>query len=227
MSSVSEVDAVDAKDVFNDPQVAPLAEAIAAGDRARVRDLADSVDLSSCGDKRVTLLQWALLNQNLDGLNALLDAGADPSQPGMDGDTVVHYAAKANDAAYLRALLAHGVDPDVVNANSGASPLHGALKGERLEQFRALLAAGADPDLADCSGNTALHVAALINEPERVIDLLNAGASPLARNAQGVTFQRYLFMTRLELLNAETSHSWETVLDWLHAHRIPLDMQST
>ncbi len=227
MSAVAEIRVVDANEVFADPKITPLAEAIAAGDITSVRDLAKSVDLSSLGDKHVTLLQWALLNQSLEGLNALLDAGADPSQPGMDGDTVVHYAAMANDAAYLQALLAHGVDPNVVNADSGASPLHGALKGERLEQFRALLAAGADPDLADFSGNTALHVAGLINEPERVIDLLDAGASPLARNAQGVTFQRYLFMTRLELLNADTSRAWEAVLDWLHAHRIPLDMQSS
>ena len=180
---------LDAKEVFAEPKVAALAEAIVAGDVTSVRDLAKSVDLSSFGDKHVTLLQWALLNQSLEGLNALPDAGADPSQPGMDGDTVVRFAAMANAPAYLQALLAYGVDPNVVNVDSGASPLHGALKSERLEQFRALLAAGAAPDLADHSGNTALHVAGLVNEPERVIDLLNAGARPLARNAQGVTSQ--------------------------------------
>ena len=102
-------------------------------------------------------------------------------------------------------------------------PLRAALMGERGEQFRALLAAGADPDLADRLGNTPLHVAGQINEPERALDLLNAGADPMARNAQGVTFQRYLFMTRAALLNAETRRSREAVEAWLTTHQIPLE----
>ena len=216
-------DAVDARIVFTDPRVAELAEAVADGDILRIRDLAAGVDLSTRGDKHVTLLQWALLNRSFAGMKALLDAGADPTQSGMDSDTVVHMAAMANDATYLTELLARGVNPNVRNPESGAGPLRAALMGERDEQFRALLAAGADPDLADRLGNTPLHVAGQINEPERALDLLNAGADPMARNAQGVTFQRYLFMTRAALLNAETRRSREAVEAWLTTHQIPLE----
>ena len=216
-------DAVDARIVFTDPRVAELAEAVADGDILRIRDLAAGVDLSTRGDKHVTLLQWALLNRSFAGMKALLDAGADPTQSGMDSDTVVHMAAMANDATYLTELLARGVNPNVRNPESGAGPLRAALMGERGEQFRALLAAGADPDLADRLGNTPLHVAGQINEPERALDLLNAGADPMARNAQGVTFQRYLFMTRAALLNAETRRSREAVEAWLTTHQIPLE----
>ncbi len=216
-------DAVDARIVFADPNVVALAEAVADGDAARVQTLAAGVDLSIRGDKNVTLLQWAVLNQSLAGMKALLDAGADPTQAGMDNDTVVHMAAMANDAAYLSELLARGVNPNVRNAESGAGPLRAALMGERDEQFRVLLAAGADPDLADRMGNTPLHVAGQINEPQRALDLLNAGADPMARNAQGVTFQRYLFMTRAALLNAETRSSREAVEAWLTAHHISLE----
>ena len=216
-------DAVDARIVFTDPRVAELAEAVADGDTLRIRDLAAGVDLSTRGDKHVTLLQWALLNRSFAGMKALLDAGADPTQSGMDSDTVVHMAAMANDATYLTELLARGVNPNVRNPESGAGPLRAALMGERGEQFRALLAAGADPDLADRLGNTPLHVAGQINEPERALDLLNAGADPMARNAQGVTFQRYLFMTRAALLNAETRRSREAVEAWLTTHQIPLE----
>jgi ankyrin repeat protein len=162
-------------------------------------------------------------NKRLDSLKALLDAGADPLQPGMDGDTVVHFAAKANDPAYLDALLARGVDPNVGNAITGAGPLSAALMGEAEPQFRALLKAGADPNRADRMGNTALHVAGQINEPARALDLLEAGADPQARNAQGVTFQRYLFMTRAALLNAETRRDREAVEAWLKARGIPLE----
>lgn len=216
-------DAVDVRAVFADPRLAKLAEAVADGDAARVRTFAAGVDLSARGDKNVTLLQWALLNRSLAGMKALLDAGADPAQPGMDNDTVVHMAAMANDASYLSELLARGVDPNIRNPESGAGPLRSALMGERDEQFRALLAAGADPGLADRLGNTPLHVAGQINEPARALDLLNAGADPMARNAQGVTFQRYLFMTRAALLNAETRRQREAVEAWLTAHNIPLE----
>ena len=181
-------DAVDARMVFAVPRVAELAEAVADGDIARIHTLAVGTDLSTRGDKNVTLLQWALLNRSLAGMKALLDAGADPSQTGVDGDTVMHMAAMANDTAYLSELLARGVDPNLRNAESGAVPLRAALMGERDEQFRALLAAGADPDIADRLGNTPLHVAGQIKEPARALDLLNAGADPMARNAQGVTF---------------------------------------
>jgi uncharacterized protein len=223
MSATAKVRAVDAREVFADPAVAALAEEVAHGDAAQVRDLAKGVDLSATGDKHVTLLQWALLNKRLDSMKALLDAGADPLQPGMDNDTVVHMAAMANDGVYLSELLARKVDPNVANPVSGAGPLRAALMGERDEQFRALLAAGADPDMADRMGNTPLHVAGQINEPARALDLLKAGADPMARNAQGVTFQRYLFMTRAALLNADTRRDREAVEAWLAAHDIPLE----
>lgn len=214
---------VAAHEVFADPQVAALADAVAQGDAPRVHALAPAVDLSARGDKQVTLLQWAVLNRSLAGMKALLDAGADPRQTGMDGDTVVHTAAMADDPTYLAELLARHVDPDLPNAGNGAGPLRAALMGDRETQFRALLAAGANPNRADRLGNTPLHVAGQINEPARALDLLEAGADPAARNAQGVTFQRYLFMTKPALLNAETRRRREAVEAWLAAHGIALE----
>ena len=214
---------VAARDVFSDPHVAALAEAVASGDAARVRALASEADLAARGDRQVTLLQWAVLNRSLAGMKALLDAGANPRETGMDGDTVVHTAAMADDPSYLAELLARHVDPDVPNASNGAGPLRAALMGDRETQFRALLAAGANPNLADRLGNTPLHVAGQINEPARALDLLEAGADPAARNAQGATFQRYLFMTKPALLNAETRRRREAVEAWLTAHGIALE----
>jgi hypothetical protein len=214
---------VDVNRIFADPAVARLADAAASGDRARVAELARSVDLAARGDDGVTLLQWALFNKSADGLEALLDAGADPNQIGLDGDTVVHLAALANDDRYLTILLAKGANPNVAHGDTGATPLRSALMGERIEQFRALLAAGADPDRPDRMGNTPLHVAGQINEPARALDLLKAGADPMARNLQGATFQRYLFMTRVDLLNAETRRDREAVQAWLTEHGIAVE----
>lgn len=214
---------VSPRDIFPDPRAADLAEALVDGDPGKVRALAATSDLAVHGDQRITLLQWALLNRNLEGMQALLDAGADPAQPGMDGDTVVHFAAMFDDPRFLEALLARGVDPDTANGDTGAVPLRSTLVADRETQFRMLLSAGADPDRADLIGNTPLHVAGLVNQPQRVLALLDAGADPARRNAQDVTFQRYLFMPRPDLLEAEASRAWESVLSWLFAHDIPLD----
>lgn len=215
--------AVNVNQIFPDPAVARLAEAAARGDRRRVAELAPGVNLAAQGDDGVTLLQWALLNKSADGMEALLDAGADPNQVGLDGDTVVHLAAMADDSRYLALLLARGADPNVAHGETRATPLRDALIGEREPQFRALLAAGADPNRADRMGNTPLHVAGQINEPARALDLLNAGADPAARNLQNATFQRYLFMTRVSLLNAETRRDREAVQAWLTARGIDVE----
>ncbi len=223
MPAAAPAQIVSPQQVFADAAAARLAEAIASGDIANVRLLAAKTDLSVRGDKDVTLLHWALLNRQPQSMRVLLEAGADPAQPGVDGDTVLHLAAMANDVTYLELLLQHGASANAVNPQSGANALRSALMGERPQQFQMLLKAGANPNHADQLGNTPLHVAGQVNEPERALELLRAGADPAARNAQGVTFQRYLFMTKSALLNAETRRQREAVEAWLREHRIPLE----
>ncbi len=178
---------------------------------------------NAVGEKGVSALQWAMLTQNKERFEALLAAGADAGHADDTGDTVMLYAAKANDATYLDVLLAHHVDPNGANPLSGRTPLMVALLGERQAQFHKLLAAGANPNLADRSGDTALHVAAQINENQAVLELLKAGADPAARNKQGVTFQRYLNMTPTKLLSEDARVQRQAVQSWLVAHKIPIE----
>jgi uncharacterized protein len=180
-------------------------------------------NVNAHGDKNVTLLQWALLNESTAGMEALLAAGADPAQPGMDSDTVVHLAAMASDPKYLELLLKRGADPNAHNGVTRATPLVSALIGKRETQFRDLLAAGADPNAADRTGNTALHQAAKINEPQRVLDLLKAGANPTATNTMGATFQHFLFRAPDQAVTPEVRRGREAVRDWLRMHHIPIE----
>lgn len=222
INAASRPERVDPATIFNDPQAAALAAAMAEGDDTRTEALIPQVSLSVNGDRQVTLLQWALLHGNRHAVRALLKAGADPAQPGLDDDTVMHMAAMTEDPGYLSDLLASGADPDTPHPVSGATPLHAALRGDRAAQFHQLLAAHADPGRADRSGNTPLHMAGMIAAPDRVLALLQAGADPASRNAQGLTFQHFLFMERLDLLNASASAQWESVVKWLEAHNVPL-----
>ena len=174
---------------------------------------------------RPAMSQHIFLGAAPNGVRAMLDAGGDPLAPDRDGDTAVHYAAMARNPAYLELFLARGLSPDTPNRKSGRTPLMSAMLAESDRQFAALLAAGASVALADVTGNTPLHVAAQINEPRYVLALLEAGAPATARNAQGQTFQRYLFMTPDRLLNAETLQSRRAVIAWLLRSGIALETQ--
>jgi hypothetical protein len=56
-----------------------------------------------------------------------------------------------------------------------------------------------------------------------VLLLLERGANPNARNAQGETFQTYFFKTPAASLTAEAKQNREAVVAWLRAHQIPLE----
>jgi ankyrin repeat protein len=101
---------LNAKQMFSDPAAARVASAVASGDMATVAALIKSgASPDAIGEQGVSLLQWAMLTRNKTGFEALLAAGADPAHADQSGDTVMHYAAKANDDWYLDVLLAHGV----------------------------------------------------------------------------------------------------------------------
>ncbi|QWP77826.1 ankyrin repeat domain-containing protein [Lysobacter sp. K5869] len=218
------VRAMRASQAFSSPAAAGLAQAAADGDAARVRALvAAGADPNARGERGITVLQWALYQRSVDGLRALLAAGADPARGADDGTTVLQLAAMADDPKYLRALLEAKVDPNLPNTVTGANALAAALTAERADHFAALLAAGADPGHADRVGNTPLHVAAKINEFGHALALLRAGADPKARNAQGATFQRYMFMSPDRLLNAKTRAERGAVADWLGERGIGLE----
>lgn len=213
---------VDVHEVFPDARVAEIAEAIADNDARRVHLLAKTTDLRIHGDKNVTLLEWAIVNQSKRAFDALLEEGADPTLPGIDGSTAAHMAAMVNDPYYLRVLLERGLDPDFQDQRISESLLSASLMGGREEQFDALLAAGSDPNVSDSMGDTPLHIAAQVNRYKQVLALLKSGANPLSVNAQGSTFQNYLYMGDPRLLLSEAHTELSLIEDWLKGHDVPL-----
>jgi ankyrin repeat protein len=220
---------MDPAKVFHDPRVVKLAKAVADGDSADIRQLArEGVDLNAHGNHDINLLEWAIYHGSRKGFEALLDAGADPENPGLDDpknpdagdDPVILMAAWVKDPAYLRMLIDHGVDVSKPRGKGGQTPLMASL-GPESPQFDMLLKAGADPNVRNVVGDTALIFAA--GDYSEALALLKAGADPRARNDAGNTFQRYLRMQSPDTMTEQGKHELAEIDAWLRAHDVPIE----
>ena len=114
--------------------------------------------------------------------------GAPAAGAGAAAALPLHAAAKAGDAAAVKALLsapaAARPDPDARDAR-GITALGVAVGFNRSACVSALLEGGAAVDATDGRANTALHYAAGYGRVDVLKALLAAGADPAARNEAG------------------------------------------
>jgi ankyrin repeat protein len=112
------------------------------------------------------------------------------------GDTALHIAAAAYDAAIVHELVNAGAIARAANRR-GAEPLHYAVDGipgsarwdpaAQRETVSSLVALGADPDALDKNGTAPLHRAVRNRCAAAVEALLGVGADPRAANGKGST----------------------------------------
>lgn len=140
----------------------------------------------------------------------LLEAGADPS----DGVTLT-LAASAGDISALDLLREFGADPDGPWATDGSTPLYAILHwAENDAGARWLLEHRADPDpVFEANGETPLHVAAATWDTGLVELLVEKGADPSRRRADGRTPYAIALLSN----NA-------AVAEWLLAHGASADL---
>ena len=117
----------------------------------------------------------------------LLERGADPYQSDQYGMTPLHYSVEMRKPALLRALLAHGADPNVQltsglpfrrgdyvgrGAYNQATPFWLAARLGDVESMRVLLDAGGDPHRPAARGVTPLLVASGVTQSDsRMVEL--------------------------------------------------------
>jgi ankyrin repeat protein len=215
--------AVFPNDAFSNPDIAPLAQAVRRGDAAEIRRQLERVQADTPGSHGETLLVEAIRAGQADSVEALLEGGADPNRASARGETAMHAAAFSDDPEVLRLVLAHGGDANARNTKTGETALMKALLSPNANQYAVLLDAGADPDLADANGGTPLLVAARTNAGAAILRLLEKGASPLAEDSKGASFQSYYFNYKRELLNQDALAQRAKVVAWLKANNIPLE----
>jgi hypothetical protein len=103
------------------------------------------------------------------------------------GETPIFIASGIENSTLLKSLLEAGVQPSAAT-HKGFTALHTAVESGYLEKVRLLLAAGADPGAEDASGNSPLHLSALLEKPDEIVKLLlAAGAKAYHRNSAGKT----------------------------------------
>lgn len=178
---------------------------------------------------RTALWRAASKGSNKIGIFLLSKGAKIGSIDSNTGNTELHELCRFAAPDFLDALLEQGADPSARNAVL-ATPLHVAASHGRAQMGQRLLDAGVEVNAADHRGDTPLH-AAMVHfstngqEPGymQVIGLLlDRGADPLLRNAQGLTplgiLERKAPSSRIDMLRAFMARAQsETIarsLDW-------------
>ncbi|MCC5882021.1 MAG: hypothetical protein JJU25_05225 [Halomonas sp.] len=176
-----------ADEFFSSPHL-ELAQAIERNDMAALRRGAEGVDLTARGDKQMTLMWFALLQQNPDAVRTLVELGVHPGEGSIEeaeARTPLGAALMSSETRYLASMLDGGLSPN----EGGDTPLlEQAVISGTLEHVKLLVGRGAEIDAAPGAvGRTAFDLSTSGTKPEIAIYLLTQGAEPNIRTSTGVT----------------------------------------
>jgi ankyrin repeat protein len=121
--------------------------------------LENGVDINSSSEgKGLTALMVAIINDNHESLNYLLEQGADTEKANKEGWTALMLAAAGNKITIVNILLSCGAEVNTRNIQN-VTPLHLAVYYGHVELVELLLSSGADKDVKDVMGKTPLDYA--------------------------------------------------------------------
>jgi ankyrin repeat protein len=181
---------------FSDPKAISLSEAAAVGDTSTLERLSKTgADVNAPGRGGFTPLLYAFLSQSKEGFSYLLSRGANPNiqlTESFDdllikGSSTTSFAAMDKDIWYLKQVLEHGGDPNLVNATRSHTPIFSAIFSMRTENAEYLIKHGANLNWQDRDGKTPLIQSAILNQFELAYSMLEAGADPMIKDRFGNT----------------------------------------
>lgn len=175
-----------ASDFFASAPAIALVEAAARGKTGRIDELlAQGLDVNTTGKDGITPLIWALIKDNKTGFRHLMVKGAKPNLQVIQGESALSFAAINSDPDFLRIVLKHGGNPNLVNPRTNQTPIYDSMDHRRFENVSVLIKGGADLSFRNRSGVTPLMCAAETNQYQVVFEMLNAGADPKIKNVWG------------------------------------------
>lgn len=140
---------------YFDGKALELAIASEKGDADTIRRLIkdEGVDPNNTfsSQEGIPLIAWSLRAENLEGLRALLDNGADPNAREfklvkgrkLGFNNAMVYAAKIDDPRFLELLLKRGGDPNTRNSANETLLLQAFLSGNQWKNIQTLIQHGA------------------------------------------------------------------------------------
>lgn len=205
---------MDIETMFPEPKLRSLADAAARGKIQRVNELVKSgVDVNARGHRNATALFWAMKNES--GFKALLKLGADPNVVFDDGGSVIHWAARMEDATLLELALQNGGNPNLKAGMLEGPPLSETIHLDiRLgipESFKVLIKHHADLNQKDKLGSTPLITAAHLARFDIVYELLKRGADPSILELKKIMKRK----EKLLLPNSQSVIWLRKVEDWI------------
>jgi uncharacterized protein len=165
----------------------PLIDGVKAGDTATVRALLkQKTDVNTAEADGTT---------DLETIDLLISAGANPKAANRYGVTPIHLASTNGNAAVVGKLLKAGATANAA-LPEGETPLMAAARSGSLDAVKLLLEAGAEVNAAEgWKGQTALMWAAAENHADVVRALVQAGAE-VEKRSKGNVFTPFLFAVR-------------------------------
>jgi uncharacterized protein len=244
-----------AEDYFHDPQVTSLCKAIEANDIAEMeRLIATGADVNAIGKDGMTPLLWAFPDQKPERFECLLRHGANPnvffeSDFGVGarpfhpipyfsyfpdrgchaGESVMHLAARAGVIDYLRLVLDHGGDANLVDKKTGETSLDVVtnvnFSRDMKDRVALLIAHHADLNHYCHDWFTYPDMAAVRDHQYDVaLMMLQAGADPKLYQPDGerklihVVLDQNRFLKDYKVYAPQKLAEYQALVDWLEQH---------
>jgi ankyrin repeat protein len=171
---------------------ASLADVVDTGDIEAVKTMLASgvVHVDAVNVRGLTALHVATLNSDVDMIDVLLSAGADPNAGNHPTkQKPLHVAAWEGDLYTMRRLLLSAANVNAMEHNWTA--LHSATLQPRADVMQLLLAAGADVHLRNHEEDQPIHLVAMNSDVQCMRLLLAAGADINSVDVDGCTALHY------------------------------------
>lgn len=138
-------------------------------------------------ESKIPLLHVAILANQVEVAEALLQHGANPNHTDQYGQHPILLAAeKSGPNTFLDLLITKGANVNVSDRH-GASPLMYAARSNQQSAVALLMQAGADLNHRDYEGDTVLMYAVSSGNTALVTSLIMGGANPALKNFDGLS----------------------------------------
>ncbi len=208
-------------ELFANQQLRQLAIAAQHGNVKKIDALiAQGVNVNGKGKYGITPLFSAWQARNIAGFQELLNHGANPNNVWTVGDTLMDLLAGSDDPNFLKLALEHGGDPNLMEPETGRTPLLASvIFTNGRGNIPLLIEAGAGLDYqTPHMEETAMMIAAGLGQFKIVHELLEAGADYRVKNSRGWDIRHVITNFNAHNMRPAESRARECVISFLKKH---------